>query len=403
MHCPRKCQSGKRQPAALLPHAATTFLSFDDCVLVAANAITSRVELALRGIPVSDSQPRRRILRTGRHHHITVETPPHGWKNEDVLNDQLLPLDLSKVQELKLLHHGKGTLRPLGAHPTDFSRDRIPLILVHGLNGGPKNMQPFVDHFRSGKYQLYVFCYNDADRLTSLNGFDLAWQLRCLPFYMSGKLIGIIGHSMGGIVIRQALNDLVLARDGGIHNFGVGFIAVDTPWHGYSGPEDGFFMSLARPFMDDGLEDMRAASGMFLGEPHNPRLTAREPLLKVKLPKSVRIDLCFATEGSTVEDYTEGDLSDLAQRLVVFLQNQGPMTGSQQMMHFFDALTSSRAYAGFWAELQPLIQKQLLTPEAVLAGLNRYYPRFRGDHMTVLKNRRMLRCIAQWLDPFSRQ
>ncbi len=338
------------------------------------------------------------VLSTGRHNRRRLPIPAHGWERRDVLNGRLLPCDLSRLREDELLLSGKAALYPLGRFRNDFDRGRTPLLFVHGINGDPKGLQPLVDHFRGKGFQMYALCYDDSGRRTSLNGFDMAGELRKLPRFMNGTEIGIIAHSMGGIVTRQALNDLECARDRGIQRYTrVHFIAIDTPWHGYGGPSDGFLMALARPFMSDGYEDMRAQSGMFLGDEDAPRLTARQGLLRVALPRQVRVDLVFAKRGDVVEDYTEGDMAELVEKLVPFLEGRENLEGSQQFINFYDALTSARGWKDFRNELGPAIRARRLTARAVGKGLARHFPRFAGDHVSVLRDAALHTCLERYL------
>jgi pimeloyl-ACP methyl ester carboxylesterase len=239
------------------------------------------------------------------------------------------------MTENELLRPGKkGALYALGNSPADFHADREPLVLVHGIQGDPKVLQSVVDRFRdSSRYQLYVLCYDDNGRRTSLNGNDLAEEMRSLERRLGrGRDVAIVAHSMGGIVARQALNQLSAGTGRGIERFGdVRLIAADTPWHGYPGPSDrgaeGVFMDIARAFMNDGLEDMRAASAMFAGDPDGPDPAARAGLLGVELADNVSTNLVFAAEGNNVSDYSESFLRPLAKSLL-YLTSTGTTSPS---------------------------------------------------------------------------
>ncbi len=361
--------------------------------------------------------------------------PQNGWPCPGAPNGRVLPLDLTKIEEDELLRpRGKAALYALGDGPGSFRADREPLILIHGIRGDPKDMQAIVDRRRlqgvvekfkgNDRYQLYVLAYDDFGRRTSLNGKDLAEELRTLESsYLEGAGdrararatgragdgaerpdVTIVGHSLGGIVGRRALNDLSAGREGGIDRFGnVKFMAIDTPWHGYGGPSDrgveGFFMGVASVFMPNGLEDMRAESNMFRGDPDAKDDAARAGLLNVVLPENVSVDLVFAEEGDQVHDYTEGKLAPLADNLVDYYTHETPIRGDRQLVNFWRALISADRYFAFQDEMRGLAGEGRLDAAAVRAGLARHFPRFSGDHTGIIHERGQgLRSFLDYLD-----
>src|SRR5436309_2744214 len=91
----------------------------------------------------------------------------------------------------------------------------------------------------------------------------------------------------GGRTLGFDLGSLATDADRPLGRFGrVRFIAVDTPWHGFPGPSDrgadAFLMAMARLVLPEGLDDMRAASAMFAGDPGSDDPVARAGLLNVE-------------------------------------------------------------------------------------------------------------------------
>ena len=321
-----------------------------------------------------------------------TDAPRNGWAAPAAPNGRVLPLDLSQIDEDRLLRPGKkAAIYAVGSGPQDFHPEREPLVLVHGIQGDPKDLQAIVERFKDSRYQLYVLAYDDYGRRTSLNGNDFADELRCLQRTLGpGRDATIVGYSLGGIVTRQALNELAVGPGRGLEKFGeVRFVAVDSPWHGYGGPSDagvsGFFMNVARPFMADGLEDMRAESAMFAGDPDSSDPAARAGLLNVTLPENVSVDMVAAERGGDVLDYTEGVLADLPAKLVEHYKTDEPVRGDPRLVNYYHAILASDDYFEFQDEMRDLADQGKLTPAAVRAGLEKYYPRFPGDHSGIVR------------------
>jgi pimeloyl-ACP methyl ester carboxylesterase len=325
-----------------------------------------------------------------------------GWTNPRAPNFRVLPTDLSKLDENGLLNPGdKAAIYAVGSGPGDFHPEREPLILVHGIEGDPKNLQSVVDRFKSDpRYQIYVLCYDDFNRRTSLNGGDFAAELRSLQQRTlgPGRDVTIVAHSMGGIVTREALDQLAGGPGGtgggGLDKFGdVRFVAVDTPWHGYGGPSDsgagGFMMNFVRPFMPDGLEDMRAKSDMFAG------------LYKPMLPDNVETDVCFSTAGTAVDDYDKGDLKPIPDMLAAYFNDETkPVSGDARQMNFYQALVASSQWSGFADEMRDRADAGRLDGATVRAAMAKWFPEFPGDHDGVLKGKPFLDWLSTKLaDP----
>ena len=144
---------------------------------------------------------------------VSVPAPPNG---------RVLHWNVSRLNEDRLLLPGdRGALYALGSGPADFHPERTPWVLVHGLEGDPSDLQSIINRFRAAPIQLYILLFDDLHRRTSLNGSDLAEELRALQQRVlgPGRELVIIGHSMGGIVARRALNELTLGARRGIEQF----------------------------------------------------------------------------------------------------------------------------------------------------------------------------------------
>lgn len=220
---------------------------------------------------------------------------------------------------------------------------------------------------------------------------DLAEELRALSSLIGpGRDVTIVGHSLGGIIARQALNELALGVGQGIEQFGrVRLVAVDSPWHGYAGPADRgvgrLLMGLARPFMAAGLVDMRAQSAMFQGDPDSRTLAGRTGLLNFQLPSNVLIDLVFAERGNDVLDYSEGLLIELADKLARYYRDETPVRGDVRLRTYWKALLSSSQCFAFQDAMRRRADAGTLDARAVRAALEHYFPKLPGDHAGVLR------------------
>jgi pimeloyl-ACP methyl ester carboxylesterase len=300
-----------------------------------------------------------------------------SWEVPVAPNGHVLGYDLSRIAETQLfryghLHHGHFALYALDGDG-EFHAEKEPVILVHGLAGGPRDFQAVVDRLRgSADYQLYIAAYPDLRTRTSINSRYFAAELRRLVRKLGARRnLTIVAHSMGGIVTRQALNDLLIGHH--LAPFGrIRVFAVDTPWHGYPGPEDGIMMDFARPFLPAGMQDMRAMSPMF------------EHLYAPELPDRVELHLVFADRRSEVLDYTDKPLTELAGKLVDFYRYDTRVTGPAMLTNFWKALISADVYLGFGEELRTLAESGSLDADLIDGALRRWYPKFSGDHVSVL-------------------
>ena len=107
---------------------------------------------------------------------------------------------------------------------------KIPVVLVHGLWGGPRLWEPMVkalesDPYLSGRFQFLTFAYSGGGSIPH-SAFLLRRELRALRDRLdpgrsdpSWDRMVLIGHSMGGLLCKmmaqdsgQALRDLVTDR-----------------------------------------------------------------------------------------------------------------------------------------------------------------------------------------------
>jgi len=314
---------------------------------------------------------------------------PHG---------RVLPPDLSQVDEEKLLRSGnKGALAAIA----DWNPTRVPVVLVHGIRGAPGNLQPIFDKLRGPQRQLFAYAYDSWwHRRTSQSGDDLAEELRALGKDLGGgRDLVIVAHSMGGIVARRALNNMVFGRQKGAELYRrIRLVAIDTPWHGYYGPADsgaeGFFMGVVALFMPNALEDMRARSAMFQGDPKGADPGQKRGLLNVVFPGNVEVDVIFAQGGTEAWDYTEDPLRPLVAKLVDYFKTERPIQAEPWVINHWRALIQSTRHYAFSTRMEQLANQGQLNEGTARAALLEHFPRYAGDHMGVLHDAKMLDWLA---------
>ena len=111
---------------------------------------------------------------------------------------------------------------------------KIPVIFVHGINGSTRDFAEVVNRLDKTRFKSWFFYYP--------SGGDLDQMARFFHnIFLSGEVasvdehvpIIVIAHSMGGLIVREALN-LLEQRKNTIH-----FISLATPFGGHPAAADG--------------------------------------------------------------------------------------------------------------------------------------------------------------------
>lgn len=157
----------------------------------------------------------------------------------------------AREQEIVRANGGRGVLVPYGRYDPTAE----PLVIVHGVRGAPSNMRGIIDRYSDPNHpdrapgerprQVYIYYYDDRRSSVPAAGRDLAnhvgriGERHRVDHNRSNdpnvrQRVQIVGHSMGGIVSREAMNQL--SQRATARNFdGVDLVSIDTPWHGHAG------------------------------------------------------------------------------------------------------------------------------------------------------------------------
>jgi pimeloyl-ACP methyl ester carboxylesterase len=156
---------------------------------------------------------------------------------------------------------------------------KVPVIFVHGIGGSAREFSALTEQLDRTLYKPWFFYYPSGGDLHQLS--ELFYRI-----FLSGKLIPkdgmpivIIAHSMGGLIVREALNRYDSSRDNDVKLF----ITIATPFAGHpaaaTGVNHGIMVLPAWRDLDPGSD--------FLKE-----------LFRVKTPSSIDYQLIYAFGNS---------------------------------------------------------------------------------------------------------
>jgi pimeloyl-ACP methyl ester carboxylesterase len=109
-----------------------------------------------------------------------------------------------------------------------YDDHRTPVFLVHGINGSPRDFAAVESRLRRSRYQPVVFYYP--------TGMSLADASRELGTRMQEFLgrhptdgFAVVGHSMGGLVVKGLFDQFDVARRFAAWK---AFVGMSVPWSG---------------------------------------------------------------------------------------------------------------------------------------------------------------------------
>jgi pimeloyl-ACP methyl ester carboxylesterase len=113
---------------------------------------------------------------------------------------------------------------------------KIPVVYVHGIAGSSREFETLVARLDRSRYKPWFFYYPSGGDLDQLA--ELFYQL-----YLSGKVVRsgdmpmiIIAHSMGGLIVREAINKYKgRQHENQVHLF----VSLATPFGGHSAAAEG--------------------------------------------------------------------------------------------------------------------------------------------------------------------
>lgn len=108
----------------------------------------------------------------------------------------------------------------------EYDENKIPIIFVHGAGGTPRDWKYFAEGIEKERFQAWFFYYPSGASI-----HKVAEGLYKIIDYKKNKFNNLIitAHSMGGLVVRDAVNRYMAARRDDYLKL---FISISTPFGG---------------------------------------------------------------------------------------------------------------------------------------------------------------------------
>jgi uncharacterized alpha/beta hydrolase family protein len=208
---------------------------------------------------------------------------------------------------------------------------RRPVLLVHGAVGSAQDWKPFIDQLDRKRYQAWIFQYPSGSSLESMSHL-LFWKLLNLQLRYRFEHLDLVGHSMGGLVLRRFLID----HGEQFPQLGA-WVTLSTPWGGEPSASLGVKHS---PGVVPSWRDL---------QPEGPFI---QDLFKQPLPPGIRHLLLFGHRGgySLIRPTTDGTVT-LASQLRPEAQ-----AGARLVMGFDEDHTSILASPAVFAQVMRFLE-----------------------------------------------
>jgi len=172
---------------------------------------------------------------------------------------------------------------------------RIPVLFVHGAGGSPREFAEIIDKLDRTRFQPWIAHYPSGIRL-GLIADGMRNHLDAMANRYKFQRLVIVAHSMGGLVSRACINQIVRHPE---KQYVAALVTISTPWLGHAMAEAGTQRS---PVVLPAWFDL-APTSPFLRD-----------LLSERLPPQIPHHLFFGYEGGRGSDGTVSLESELAPR-----------------------------------------------------------------------------------------
>ncbi len=159
-----------------------------------------------------------------------------------------------------------------------WDKERIPIIFVHGVGGTPREWRSFAEGIDRKIYQPWFFYYPSGQSLEKTSEAFYRFFL-CYDLDRLKKLV-ITAHSMGGLVVRSAINKYIPHKNNDIL-----YISFSTP---YGGSEAAQSAVESAPVIVPCWKDV-ASRSKFIAE-----------LFRQKVPSTIQFHLFFAYRDDAI-------------------------------------------------------------------------------------------------------
>ncbi len=111
----------------------------------------------------------------------------------------------------------------------EYDPAKIPIIFIHGAGGTPADWGYFVERLDRARFQPWFFYYPAGESLEKIAELFYRTFLSGSSITLKANKLVITAHSMGGLVVREALNRYI-SKNGG--NLSILFVSLCTPFGG---------------------------------------------------------------------------------------------------------------------------------------------------------------------------
>ena len=215
-----------------------------------------------------------------------------------------------------------------------FAKDKIPVLFVHGMGGSPQNFKFLIDQLDHDRFQPWVMQYPSGLRL-SLSASAMARLLRELHLRHGFDRLHIVAHSMGGLVAREAINQLTRQQSPLVATF----VSLSSPWQGHPGSRTGVEKS---PVVIPCWYDMAPGSPFLQALPQTP------------LPEGTDYYLFFSHKGESalfagessdgtlpLSSMTDLAMQDAARKVLAFSESHAGMLTSPEVARRLNRLLAA--------------------------------------------------------------
>jgi len=140
----------------------------------------------------------------------------------------------------------------------EFDKNKIPVIFVHGINGGPTDLKLAIENLHTKHFQPWVLYYPSGFSLNVISDYFLQAIQQQQQRYNFRKFI-IIAHSMGGLVTRSLVKKYTQDVTGGEHDIQL-VMTVNSPVGGMASATAGVAYS---PIVVPSWRDLSPESNFF--------------------------------------------------------------------------------------------------------------------------------------------
>lgn len=217
----------------------------------------------------------------------------------------------------------------------EYDPAKIPVIFVHGAGGTPADWGYFIERIDRERFQPWFFYYPAGESLEKIAELFYRIFLSGSSINLKGDRLVITAHSMGGLVVREALNRYI-SRNGG--KLSILFISLCTPFGGDDAASTVDNAPIALPSWRD-----MASNSPFMQNLYRRRLTDR-----------ITYYLFFAYQNSGLRKYLGSNMDG-----VVAIKSQldyRAQNDARAVYGFFDthegiltSISSFTAYSGIIA------------------------------------------------------